>query len=244
MPRRGSRLRAGERQSETKQRRAPVGRSAARRCLEGRFAGASRGGAFGLTRRQLSTPPRPHSAGRLLVRRLFWACLSVGFVCLLPALAAQSAPGEAEVKAALVYNFAKFVEWPDDADPQGRPVVVGVLGDPELTAIIDRTLRNKTVRGRTFDVRHFTSIDSPALCHILFVALQDAAAVKRTIHVVQDSPTLTIGELHGFSGWGGVIELVLEEKQFRFEINAGTARRGGLKVSSRLLRLARSVKGN
>jgi hypothetical protein len=163
---------------------------------------------------------------------------------MLPALAAQSAPDEAHVKAALVYNFAKFVEWPDDADAPARPMVVGVLGDPELTAVIDKTLRNKTVRGRTFDVRHFTSIDDLALCHILFVALHDAAAVQRTIRVVQDSPTLTIGNLNGFSDWGGVIELVLEEKQFRFEINAGTARRGGLKVSSRLLRLARSVKGN
>ena len=176
--------------------------------------------------------------------RLFWASLALFLCCLLPTLAAQSAPDEAQVKAALVYNFAKFVEWPDDAAPQARPMVVGVLGDPELTAVIDRTLRNKTVRGRTFEVRHFTSIDDLALCHILFVAPQDAATVRRAIQLVQDSPTLTIGELDGFSGWGGVIELVLEEKQFRFEINAGTARRGGLKVSSRLLRLARSVKGN
>jgi hypothetical protein len=64
------------------------------------------------------------------------------------------------------------------------------------------------------------------------------------LHVAENSPTLTIGEIPGFSEWGGVIELVLEENKFRFEINAGAARRGGLKISSRLLQLARSVKGN
>jgi hypothetical protein len=110
--------------------------------------------------------------------------------------------------------------------------------------VVSQTLRDKNVRGRQFLVRHFVSPENLALCHILLVASHDTVAVQRTLHAARASPTLTIGDLPGFADQGGVIELVLEDNKFRFEINAGAARRGGLKVSSRLLRLARSVKGN
>lgn len=143
-----------------------------------------------------------------------------------------------------MYNFAKFVEWPDDGASSPGPMVVGVLGDPHLKTTIDKTLASKSVRGREFQVRYFAAPENIILCHILFVASPDKERVQRTLHVALDTPTLTIGDLRGFSDWGGVIELVLEDNQFRFEINAGAARRGGLRVSSRLLRLARSVKGN
>jgi len=184
------------------------------------------------------------SAGRLLIRGGVFARLALGLACLLPAQSRQPTLGEAQVKAAFVYNFAKFVEWPDEAQSPAAPIVVGVLGDPQLAAVVDETLRDKGVRGHRFEVRHFSAPENLALCHILFVASQDKLAVQRTLHVARSSPTLTIGEIPGFSNWGGVIELVLEDNKFRFEINAGAARRGGLKVSSRLLRLARSVKGN
>lgn len=183
-------------------------------------------------------------ARRLLVRGGLFARIALGFACLLQAQSRQHAPGEAQIKAAFVYNFAKFVEWPDEAASPAAPLVVGVVGDPQLADVVDETLRDKNVRGRRFLVRHFASLDDLALCHILLVASQDKLAVQRSLHVARASPTLTIGEVQGFSDQGGVIELVLEDNKFRFEINAGAARRGGLKVSSRLLRLARSVKGN
>lgn len=187
---------------------------------------------------------RPERVGRLFVRGGIIARLALGFACLLPAQAQQPALSEAQVKAAFVYNFAKFVEWPDEASSPAAPVVVGVVGDPQLASVVDETLRGKSVRGRRFEVRHFPSPENLSLCHILFVASQDKLAVQRTLHVAQSSPTLTIGEIPGFADSGGVIGLVVEDNKFRFEINAGAARRGGLKVSSRLLRLARSVKGN
>lgn len=182
-----------------------------------------------------------------LAKRALWrgrgiACLMLAHVGLLPALSAQPAPNEAQVKAAFVYNFAKFVEWPDNAS--SGPIVVGVLGDPHLKAAINDTLHDKTVRGRRFEVRDLSPTDGVALCHILVIAFEDRDRVRQILHLALASPTLTIGDLDGFTDLGGVIELVLENNQFRFEINAGAARRGGLRVSSRLLRLARSVKGN
>jgi hypothetical protein len=183
-------------------------------------------------------------AERALVRWGILVCLALAFAGLPLALAAETAPNEAHVKAALVYNFAKFVEWPDDANAAAGPLIVGVLGDPQLKAMIHETLREKSVRGRGFEVRFFAAPENVALCHILLVASGDKDSAQRTLYAAQDSPTLTIGQLRGFSDWGGVIELVIEGNQFRFEINAGTARRGGLKLSSRLLRLARAVKGN
>jgi hypothetical protein len=172
------------------------------------------------------------------------AGLALGLAAPLAAQQPQPALGEAQVKAALVYNFAKFVEWPDEGHVPAGPMMVGVIGDAQLADVVTETLRDKSVRGRRFEVRRFSSLDDLALCQILFVASQDRTAVQRTLRLAHSSPTLTIGEVAGFSDWGGVIELVVEDNKFRFEINAGAARRGGLKVSSRLLRLARSVKGN
>lgn len=187
---------------------------------------------------------RPHPANGLILRVGIAVCVSLGLSGLPVVLPAQAAADAAQIKAAFVYNFAKFVEWPDDTASPAGPMVVGVLGDPKLKAAFDETLRGKTVRGRSFIVRYFSSPDNIALCHILFVGLHDPEGVLRTLHVTERSPTLTIGEIRGFADDGGVIELVIENNQFRFEINAGSAREGGLKVSSRLLRLARSVKGN
>lgn len=189
-------------------------------------------------------PARSVPRGRPPVRGRIFTCLLLALGSLPPTLAAQAAPNEAEVKAAFVYNFAKFVEWPDEGQSPAGPIGVGVLGDPHLKATIDESLRNKTVRGRGFDVRYFAAPENIVHCHILVVASKDKDSVQRTLHVARNSPTLTIGQLRGFADWGGVIELVLDGNQFRFEINAGSARRSGLKVSSRLLRLARSVKGN
>jgi YfiR/HmsC-like len=187
---------------------------------------------------------RPNRLGQLLARGGVFALIALGFACLLPAQSQQPALSEAQAKAAFVYNFAKFVEWPDEANSPGALLVVGVVGDPQLAALLDETLRNKSVRGRPFEVRLFASSEDLTLCHILVVVSGDKLTVQRILHVAQDSPTLTIGEFPGFSDWGGVIELVLQDNKFRFEINAGAARRGGLRISSRLLHLARAVKGN
>jgi hypothetical protein len=172
------------------------------------------------------------------------ACLALGWACLLAAQPQQPGLSEGQVKAAFVYNFAKFVEWPDEATSPAAPIVVGVIGDPQLAAQLAETLNNKSVRGHAFKVHHFSAPEQLSLCHILFVASGDKLTVRQALHVAQDSPTLTIGDIPGFSDWGGIIELVLEDNKYRFEVNAAAAHRGGLKVSSRLLHLARAVKGN
>jgi hypothetical protein len=193
---------------------------------------------------QLSRPKRSGKAPRWFFRSRVLFCLTVAWVQLLGAQARQLALNEDQVKAAFVYNFVKFVEWPDETQSVAGPFVIGVLGDTALTAHIADTVRGKAVRGRGFEVRHFTAPDDLIVCHVLFVVSPDQETVQRTLHVARNFPALTIGELRGFSEWGGVIELIVEDNKFRFEINAGAARQGGLKVSSRLLRLARSVRGN
>jgi YfiR/HmsC-like len=186
---------------------------------------------------------QPERVGRwLLGRGGFVVRLVLVLACLPSAHLAQTPLDETRVKAAFVYNFAKFVEWPDESRSPAAAVLVGVIGDPQLAAVLSQTLRDKQVRGHPFEVRYFQSQDELALCHILMVASQDKALVQNILHVARAAPTLTIGEIPGFSDWGGVIELVLDGNKFRFEINAGVAHRGGLKISSRLLRLARAVK--
>lgn len=181
--------------------------------------------------------PRRWRAARLAGLALLYAALP-------PSSAAQPTPNELQVKAALVYNFAKFVEWPDDAVSPPARMAVGVLDDSDLKSVIDETLRGKAVRGRGFEVQNLAGPQDAAAFHILVIASNNKDRVQQALQFARASPTLTIGELEGFIELGGVIGLVLENNQFRFEINAGTARRRGLKVSSRLLRLARAVKGN
>jgi YfiR/HmsC-like len=181
---------------------------------------------------------------RLLVWGGVFARLALALACLPATQLAQTALDETRVKAAFIYNFAKFVEWPNEASAPTAPMLVGVVGDPELAAVVNQTLRDKRVRGHSFEVRQFSSEQDLALCHILIVASRDEDSVQSILHVARAAPTLTIGEVPGFSDWGGVIELALEGNKFRFEINTAAARRGGLKISSRLLRLARAVKEN
>lgn len=186
---------------------------------------------------------RNQSALTSFARTSVFACLGLALAGTLAAQGIQPPRGERQVKAAFVYNFAKFVEWPAHRSAHG-PLTVGIVGDPALAQAVADATRGKMVRGREIEVRYFPAPETLRACDILYVALSNRENTQLSIHAVKDLPTLTIGELEGFSDWGGMIEMFLEDHKFRFAINAGAAHRSGLKVSSRLLQLARTVKGN
>jgi hypothetical protein len=160
-------------------------------------------------------------------------------------MAAASAPQERaapeyEIKAAFLYNFAVFVEWPSSAfrDDQS-PFVVGVVGRDPFGSILEETFRGKDVGGRRISVQRVPTAKDLGACHLVFVCSSEADSMPRILESLKGSPTLTVGEMDGFAALGGCVGFYAEGRKVRFEINLPTVKRTGLKVSSKLLRLAR-----
>lgn len=176
-----------------------------------------------------------------MTRRLVIFCtLAACLVAWLPRRACAEASREYQLKAAFLYNFAQFVEWPADIFPDAKsPIVIGVAGDDPFDGALDRAIAGKTVGGRPLAVRHISRAEETKGCHLLYVPAegeQDLAALIRRIGV---SPVLTVGETDRFMAHGGIVRFYLEDNKLRFEINVDAAQRSHLRVSAKLLRLAR-----
>ena len=150
---------------------------------------------------------------------------------------------EYDVKAAMIYNFAKFVRWPQQEPNQARALVVGVVGEGPMRDALDQVLKGKEVEGRQIRTVRFARTEPISSCEILFVGSSESTRVREILDHLQGRPVLTVGETDGFSKTGGVIGFVMEGNKVRFEINVAAARRVGIEISSKLLRLA-TVVGN
>lgn len=141
---------------------------------------------------------------------------------------------ENQVKAAFLFNFAKFVEWP--ATDSG-PLVIGVAGDEALQQVIDRAVRGRALKGREMATRRLSRSDDPSTCHVVFFASslqRDANEMLQRTH----GPILTVGETVQFLRDGGMVRLYIENNRVRFQINQKNAEAAGLKISSQLMTLA------
>ena len=168
-----------------------------------------------------------------------WVALSIG--CNL--YAEPSSSREYSVKGAFLYNFAKFVSWPEGAfrDDQIH-ITLCILGeDPFGDALA--AVEGKTVTGRKVVIKHCETLDDLDKCHILFISRPEEQNLSKILAKVEDWNTLTVSDIEGFAQRGGIISLITVEKKIRFEINVDAAERSRLKISSKLLRLAKIVKG-
>jgi len=153
--------------------------------------------------------------------------------------AAEPAPTEYEIKAAFIYNFAKYVEWPEDTGPDsGGVFIIGVLGDDPFGVLLDQIARSKTIGDKPIVIRRFEHFEDYTPCHILFVAASEQDRLPAVLEMLADSPVLLIGDTEGFAHRGVAVNFVIERSKVRFEINPEAAARAGLKISSKLLRLA------
>jgi hypothetical protein len=155
------------------------------------------------------------------------------------ALSAQSG-SEYDVKAAFLYKFASFVEWPSEAS--NPPLCICVLGQDPFGPSLDRIVRDKSVNGRPFLIRRQRPGEGAGDCHILFIAGSERSRLKQILDSRQGEPVLTVSDVPGFCESGGGINLALAENRVRLEINPAAVQRAGLQVSSRLLSLARLVR--
>jgi hypothetical protein len=164
------------------------------------------------------------------------------FTIALPAHADEVA-GEYKVKAAFIYNFAQFVDWPDTAFTSAdAPFVVAVVGKDPFEGILEQVVAGKRVGARRVIVKHFDSADQIGPCQILFVPMTEDDSLSGIIQKVQNSAVLTIGESEDFDSSGGCFRFFTDDNKMRFEINQDAAEQAGLRVSSKLLKLAKIFK--
>jgi hypothetical protein len=147
---------------------------------------------------------------------------------------------EYKVKAAFIYNFAKFVEWPAQKLPNdGTQIVVGVLGQNPFGDELENALKGRLINGRSVVVRQFDNVEAAKEAHLLFVTLSDESKLRKTL---KEYGTLTIGQTESFARNGGMITFSFEDDRLRFEINIGAAEQAGLKISAQLQKLAKTVR--
>jgi len=166
-------------------------------------------------------------------------------VCIMASIAPNAhtkspSASEYQLKAVFLYNFAKFVQWPaksfvDDHDP----IIIGILGKDPFDATIDETIKSKTVKDRKLVIKRFEKIEDMEACHILFISSSEEERLAKNIEALKDSSILTVGEVKQFAKLGGIINFIVKENKIRFEINVDAAERAKLKISSKLLKLAK-----
>ena len=162
----------------------------------------------------------------------------------LPTATRAQAPGEYQVKAAFIYNFGKFVEWPgEDETSPSDPFRICILGENPFGDEFSQATRGKQIKGHPIVVTPIARADQAAPCHVLFIAATERHAIQKTLEQIQTFRVLTVGESQDFAALGGIIRLELEEGRVRFEVNLTAAERARLKISSRLLGLAKAVTG-
>jgi hypothetical protein len=145
----------------------------------------------------------------------------------------QEVPVEYQVKTAFLYNFIRFVEWPPSA--QAGQVVVCIAGRNPLGSFLEETVKGETIDGRPIVPRVILEPDPE--CRVIFIPR--GAATSAYLRSARGAPVLTVGEADGFVDAGGIINFYLDNGKVRFEISTQAAERSQLRISSRLLQLAR-----
>lgn len=178
-------------------------------------------------------------------RRLIGLLLVVALTNGIAGIQAQAqGSSEYSVKAAFIYNFAKFVEWPSEAlGDDGAPLIVGVLGQDPFGNALDQAIAGKTVNGRPLVIQRLTWGQGLRGCHILFISQSERKHMAQILSSLQGTNILTISDMVPANQPGGIINFVIDQNKVRFEINAGAADQARLKISSRLLTLAKAVRG-
>jgi hypothetical protein len=168
--------------------------------------------------------------------------LSLGILLLSGARAQSPAAGEYQVKAAFLFNFAKFVEWPPTSFPDASaPLRICVFGRDPFGEELRNITSEKTVNGRKLEVNQVVDLQLARTCHIIFIASSETAQLKRILESLRGTNALTVSDAKGFTEQGGMINFVLENDRVQFEVNRKAAEQAGLKISSKLLSVAKVV---
>jgi hypothetical protein len=155
---------------------------------------------------------------------------------------AQSQVDEYRLKAAFLFHFAEFVDWP--AGVLGNPgdsFLICVVGEGPFHGDLEATIQGKVIAARTVRVHHVKQVQEAQGCHVLFIGKDEFKVASPFAATLQNMPILTVGESETFLQSGGIIRFCMEDRKVRFEVNQEAAEAANLKISSRLLLLAKTV---
>ena len=168
-----------------------------------------------------------------------WLYLLAVCIVLLQGAVAADSPSEYQVKAVFLFNFSRFVDWPEQAFKSPTdPFTIGVLGADPFGPRLDEAVRGEHIGGHALTVRRFDSADQVDDCQILFIDRSQAPQLDQILKVLKHRGTLTVSEIEGSAQRGVMVEFVTESNRIRLKINADAAHAAGLSISSKLLRLA------
>ena len=177
---------------------------------------------------------RLSSAGSATAIALLWLLASLPGFC--------QGVSEEQVKAAYLYSFAKFIEWPSGSfRTPNSPFHFCVVNNRSFQAELDRTVKGKSVAGRMIEVVSVLDAEQSRSCHLLFIDDSQERTFRQIIRALHGANILIVGETRNFIDGGGVIGFVMEDEHVYFEINQKEATVAGLYVSSRLLSVAKRV---
>ena len=174
---------------------------------------------------------------RFILRRVAARSMLV----LLSALAgwSNSAGLELEVKAAMLYNFTKFVDWPVKSFPSpSSPFVIVVVGSDPMKQVLEALLHEKSVNDRSIQVLKAATPGAIKEAQIVYIARSEKRRIGEFLAGLKGSHALTVSEVEGFAQHGGIVALEQSDGKIRFEVNVSMAQQAGLTISSKLLRLA------
>jgi hypothetical protein len=147
------------------------------------------------------------------------------------------------LKAAFLYNFANFTEWPADVLAPGHRLSLCVIGDNAVADALEQTIKGRGVDNHELTVTVIKAADGPILlCHLLYIGGVDTKRTDQLLFALSGTSVFTVGDGDRFAELGGVAQLILESGRMRFGINVEAARRAHLKISSKLLSLAKIIK--
>ena len=160
-----------------------------------------------------------------------------------PALADDDATREYQIKAALIFKFAQYTEWPAKAFANDSdPIIVATVGPDPFGGSLEAVIAGKSIGNHPVVVQHFPDADHLGRCHVLFVARSELDQMPAILQHLSQSPVLTAADSNGFCESGGILQFFLEDQKIHFEINTDALDRSGIKISSRLLKLAKVYK--
>lgn len=186
---------------------------------------------------------------RRLWRRLLalWSIATLGFHFFAGTalLAQQPKPNEYQVKATYLYNFGRFIRWPETAlAGKGDSFSVCVLGQDPFGPVLDSTLAGEALDGKPVVLRRLSKPQDAGDCRILFISTTEEKHLKEILAALDEGGVLTVSDMPSFTRRGGMIQFVLEGDRVRFEINLSSAESARLVLSSELLKVATNVKRN
>jgi hypothetical protein len=173
--------------------------------------------------------------------RAAWALVIAGALAAGGSLSASQDATAPELKAAFLLNFARFTIWPDTALPTGTPLMFCVSGDDRVADAIQELARRQQVQDRAVLV-HRVKADVAVMCHLLYSSAGQLDRDQRLLRALAATPVLTVSDSPEFTRAGGIVNFYVDNGKMRFAMNPKAAERAQLKISSKLLNLARIVK--